>query len=193
MKNSHKIGFYIYISSIVVLVLGFVILVSEKLHLIDLYHKKPINTVIITTDTSQSTTASSNNDQNTTNDTSISSDDETKEAHKSPNTNSNKILVAPNGNFVSNHAPNLSGSPAPSSIVSACTTTPGANCYIVFTKGSDVITLKSQTTDSNGNTSWSWNLQDNQFTVGDWQITAYSTLADKILSSTDPTPLRVSQ
>src|ERR1700733_4101879 len=36
------------------------------------------------------------------------------------------VLVMPSGDFVSNHHPNLSGSPAPNLITSSCTTTSGA-------------------------------------------------------------------
>lgn len=174
------------------LVASFAIFALEKFHVIDLYQKAPINTTVVTTDSS---TQNPPQDSTTSTDTPATTPATTPPSNdqKNPNTNSSTTLIAPNGNFVSNHSPNLSGQPAPNSIVSACSTTPGASCYITFTKGSNVITLKSQTTDANGNTSWSWNLQDNQFTVGDWQITAYATLAGKTLSTTDPVPLKVAQ
>ena len=102
-------------------------------------------------------------------------------------------LVAPTGNFVSDHHPNLSGSPAPNSMTSVCNTTPGAKCQISFTNGSDTKYLPTQTTDAGGATYWYWTLQNIGLTAGNWTIAATSTLNGNSQSSTDPMTLVVSQ
>lgn len=102
-------------------------------------------------------------------------------------------LVTPSGNFVSNHRPNLSGSPAPNQVSSACNTTPGAACQITFTKGDLVKSLATQTTDASGATYWSWNLQDVGLTAGSWQVQAIATLNGKNLTVKDAMNLEVAE
>jgi hypothetical protein len=102
-------------------------------------------------------------------------------------------LVAPTGNFVSDHHPNLSGSPAPNSMTSVCNTSPGASCQISFTDGSTTKSLPTQTTDAGGATYWYWKLQDIGLTTGSWKISATSSVSGNSLSSTDPMALVVSQ
>ncbi len=102
-------------------------------------------------------------------------------------------LVAPSGNFVSNHHPNLSGSPAPNTMTSVCNTSPGATCQITFSNGNNNKSLPKQMTDSGGSTYWYWKLQDIGLSDGNWTITANSSSGDKTLSSTDPMVLVVSQ
>jgi hypothetical protein len=104
---------------------------------------------------------------------------------------SNLSLLEPSGNFVSNHHPNLGGSPAPSAEQSVCNTTPGASCYIKFTKGDITKTLASQATDGNGSTYWNWDIKDSGFTEGSWQITATATLNGLTKSTTDSQDLVV--
>lgn len=103
-------------------------------------------------------------------------------------------LLAPSGNFVSNHHPNLSGSPAPSTITSVCTTTPGGMCQITFSKNGVTKTLPSQMTDRGGSTYWNdWSLQTYQLTAGSWQVTATASLNGQTQSTTDALMLEVSQ
>jgi len=102
-------------------------------------------------------------------------------------------LVAPTGNFVSDHHPNLSGSPAPNSMTSVCNTSPGASCQISFTNGSTTKSLPTQTTDAGGATYWYWKLQDIGLTAGSWKISATSSVSGNSLSSTDPMALVISQ
>ncbi len=102
-------------------------------------------------------------------------------------------LVTPTGNFVSNHHPNLGGSPAPNSMTSVCNTSPGANCRISFTNGGTSKSLSAQVTDAGGATYWNWKLQDIGLTAGDWRISATSSLNGQTLSSTDPMTLTVSE
>jgi len=106
---------------------------------------------------------------------------------------SSTSLVAPTGNFVSDHHPNLSGSPAPNSMTSVCNTTPDASCQISFTNGSITKSLPKQVTDAGGVTYWYWKLQDIDLTAGNWSVSATSNLDGSSLSSTDPMTLVVSQ
>lgn len=93
---------------------------------------------------------------------------------------------APYGNFVSNHSPNLDGSPNPSSITSACITSPGASCRIEFTNGEGVVKeLKDQTTNSSGETSWVWDAKQAGFTPGSWKVKAIATLNGQTTSTED--------
>jgi hypothetical protein len=101
-------------------------------------------------------------------------------------------LVEPYGNFVSNHHPNLDGSPAPSVMQSICTTTPGALCTISFTKDGVTKSLPEQRTDSGGAAYWNWNLQDVGLSEGSWQIQAKATLGSQTASAQDAINLEVS-
>lgn len=126
-----------------------------------------------------------------------SSSSSSEQSVSSPNSSktggASASLVAPTGNFVSNHHPNLSGSPAPNSMTSVCNTSPGASCRITFTNGDVNKSLPEQVTDSGGATYWYWKLQDIGLTAGSWKISATSSMSGSSLSSTDPTPLEVSQ
>jgi hypothetical protein len=102
-------------------------------------------------------------------------------------------LEAPSGDFVSNHRPNLSGSPAPNIISSVCTTTPGATCTINFTKDGVTKSLTSQTTDRGGSSYWNWTLQEVGISSGTWKIQALATLNGKSKSTNDALDLVVSQ
>jgi hypothetical protein len=105
--------------------------------------------------------------------------------------NSNQTLRAPFGSFVSNHSPSLSIS-SQSYELSSCETTPGASCYIEFINTSGTkITLSSETTDSQGVASWSWNVNSKGFTAGSWRITAVATLNGQIKSTVDAKTLNV--
>ena len=112
--------------------------------------------------------------------------------NKTPGDNtSNAYLIAPWGDFVSNHHPGQNGSPL--SETSVCNTTQGASCYIAFTNGSIVKTLPVQTADSNGATFWSnWTPSSIGLTPGNWKITATATLDGQTKSTTDPMDLVIS-
>jgi hypothetical protein len=97
----------------------------------------------------------------------------------------------PMGTFVSNHHPNLSGKPAPNTVSSTCSTTPGVNCLIRFTNGNITKELPTQRTDVNGNTAWTWTLQDIGITQGEWKITAVAINGNKTATSSDPMALSV--
>jgi hypothetical protein len=102
-------------------------------------------------------------------------------------------LLAPSGIFVSNHHPNLSGSPAPNQINSNCNTTASAMCTIIFTKGNVTKSLPLQKADENGATYWTWKLQSVGLTEGVWQVQAKATLGDKQEATGDLRDLEVAQ
>lgn len=95
----------------------------------------------------------------------------------------------PSGTFVSNHRPSLSGAAQQQSEQSVCNTSPGANCYITFTKGSIVKTLAAQTTDASGATYWSWNINDSGFSAGTWTVKALASLNGQTSTASDPIDL----
>lgn len=100
-------------------------------------------------------------------------------------------LLAPSGNFVSNHRPNLDGNPAPNLIQSVCVTSVGASCYISFSNGQVTKSLNPQTTDAEGATYWSWKLQDIGITTGNWKITAIASYGSSTKTTVDPLSLEV--
>lgn len=100
-------------------------------------------------------------------------------------------IVTPVGTFVSNHEPNLSGSPAPNLIVSTCRTSPGVTCAITFTQNGITKSLPAKITDSNGNADWTWKLQDIGLTIGDWSITAVAKSGDATKTADDVMALKV--
>lgn len=102
-------------------------------------------------------------------------------------------LITPFGNFVSNHRPNLSGSPAPNSLSSVCNTTPGASCTITFNKSGTIKSLPTKIADSNGAAYWDWKLQDIGLMSGTWKIQANASLDGQTKSASDALDLVVGQ
>ena len=92
----------------------------------------------------------------------------------------------PYGNFVSNHNPKLNDAES-----STCTTSPGAKCKIVFTKGGVTKTLEEKTADSDGAIYWTWTPKQLGLSEGSWQITVTATMNGKTASTTDPKNLVV--
>lgn len=100
-------------------------------------------------------------------------------------------LTKPYGTFVSNHHPNLSGSPAPSTEESVCQTAPGATCYIQFTKGTSVKKLPAAKADSSGIVTWDWDVKQTGFSAGSWTIQAVASLSGKTMTAQDSMNLEV--
>ncbi|HLB66714.1 MAG TPA: hypothetical protein VJJ78_03935 [Candidatus Saccharimonadales bacterium] len=100
-------------------------------------------------------------------------------------------LLPPVGNFVSNHRPNLSGSPAPNTLQSVCITTPAVNCNITFTKDNVTKSLGTKVTDNEGVAYWTWKLQDVGLTEGTWQVKALASMSEKTKSAKDAQALVV--
>lgn len=110
-----------------------------------------------------------------------------------PATGSGVTILGPSGSFISNHSPNLNGSPAPSAEESVCNGTPGAKCYIQFTNSEDgvVFKLPEKSLDINGAAYWQWDVKNNNLKQGVWHIVAFSTLGDQIKSTQDARDLTV--
>lgn len=106
-------------------------------------------------------------------------------------TNSSADLLVPTGDFVSNHHPNLSGSPAPNTLSSVCASTPGSSCTITFTKDGVSKSLPPQTTDRGGSAYWNWKLQDVGLTTGSWSVKATVSLGNQTKSADDAMQLVV--
>lgn len=104
-----------------------------------------------------------------------------------------KTVTAPTGDFVSNHHPNLSGSPAPNTMTSVCTTTVGIDCKITFTNVSSgaIKSLPNHQTDAGGTAYWDWKLQDIGLTAGTWKIEAIASYGDQTKTATDIMNLEV--
>lgn len=184
-KRSRK-SLYITITAIVVL-LGGVFAALELTNTTHIFHKeKPpmVTANEVTKGVPHPTNA------NTTTTKEVPSD-----SSSTRNTPSlvNKTVVAPTGEFVSNHHPNLGGSPAPNTMTSVCTTTVGVSCKITFTNTSTgtVKSLPSQTTDAGGSTYWDWKLQDIGLTAGTWKIQAVASYGSQTKTATDIMDLEV--
>jgi hypothetical protein len=108
------------------------------------------------------------------------------------NSGSATSLITPSGDFVSDHHPNLSGTPDPNLEESVCNTTPSATCQISFTMNGTTKSLEAGSADSGGAVYWSWHLQDLSLTAGSWTVTATATLNGQSSTATDPQQLVVS-
>ena len=139
------------------------------------------------------TNPQTNNSNSTTNDSGATSSPKGGSQTTPTTINSDITPREPTGTFISNHHPNLSGSPAPNTESSTCTTTPGANCEIRFTNGNITKSLDIKKTDSNGNASWDWSLNDIGLTAGEWSVTAIAINGSKTATATDSVPLSVGQ
>lgn len=135
---------------------------------------------------SSSTTSSSSSGGSIT-----SSKDASTSTTTAPSIDTSVTPQTPVGTFVSNHRPNLSGSPAPNTMNSTCRTTLGAVCTISFTNGETTVSLPEKTTDANGNVSWDWKLQDINIGKGSWTVKAVAKNGSKTAESTDPIKLEV--
>jgi flagellar hook assembly protein FlgD len=102
------------------------------------------------------------------------------------------MLIAPSGNFVSNHKPGQNGSPT--SEQSVCDTTPGATCFIQFTRDSTVKILAPQVAGSDGTAFWEWDAKDASsigLTPGSWNVSAVASLNGQTKTSNDALPLEI--
>lgn len=129
------------------------------------------------------TVSQPSSNQSTSSTPSTTSTNTTKQPTPSSGVTGN--LIAPTGSFVSNHHPNLSGSPAPNQEQSVCNTTPGATCDIEFTNNGITKSLGAKTADSSGATYWTWTLQSIGLAHGSWKITAKATLNNQTKTAID--------
>lgn len=56
---------------------------------------------------------------------------------------------------------------------------------MTFTNGGLTRTLPAQKTDGDGNTSWSWDVKQANFTEGTWNVTVTATLNGKTATAKD--------
>lgn len=99
--------------------------------------------------------------------------------------------AAPSGSFVSNHHPNLSGSPAPNTMSSSCNTTPNAYCKITFSQSGTTKELPTKQSDNLGNTYWEWRISDLGLGTGDWVIVAIAINGELTTKTTDSLVLNI--
>jgi hypothetical protein len=151
-----------------------------------IFHKKP---VLVVSGSSFNTKGEPKNEKGSAGSNSGS----TGTSSKTGSGGSPAALIAPSGSFVSNHHPNLSGTPAPNAMSSVCNTTPGASCQISFTKDGVTKSLGAQTADANGATYWNWKLQDIGLTEGTWGVQASATLNGQTKTASDAMDLVVAQ
>lgn len=161
LKNRHLSKPIIVL--LVLLLVGAVVLGLEKTGVTNFWGRKPPSTKTRPISSEKNTFAKSPSQAK-------SNDSGSKDLGASTAT-----LLAPSGAFVSNHHPNLDGSPAPNQEQSVCNTTPGATCKIEFKKDGVTKSLPTATADDNGNVYWSWNLSGVGLTEGSWTITATAT------------------
>ncbi len=189
-KNRFK-KVYGLIATLAVVVV--VLIVLELTHTIHLFHSQAVSGNIPTISTSSSkSTSSPSPSKRTSSNTSTTGSSTKDNTPPTASGTSSLPLVSPFGSFVSDHHPNLGGTPAPSSEQSVCNTTPGASCTITFTNSSAVVkSLTAQTANNNGSVYWTWDVKTAGFTVGNWQIKAMATLNGQSQSASDPTDLTV--
>ncbi len=174
-------------------VIGGVVILAAVIAGVALYyhHKNNSPAAIVTNNTGAGQNTKGAGSSGTSGSTSKGSGSSASGSTGSSSTTSTATLTAPYGNFVSDHHPNLSGSPAPNTMASVCITTPGASCTISFTNGNTTKSLPSGTANSDGSVSWNWKLQDIGLTQGTWKITATAKLGSQTKNTSDQLNLEV--
>jgi hypothetical protein len=158
-----------------------------------LFHTKPVPKTATITSTSQHSTSKPSTDKTnpsptTTPQTTPIAGSDNKGDSDTPQQSSTPTGAAPatpSGTFLSNHSPSLDGDPYPSGEQSVCTTTPGAKCSMTFTNGELTRTLQEQTTNSDGNAFWTWDVKQSAFTEGTWTVTITTTLNGQTSAAKD--------
>jgi len=197
MHTPHITKRQILKTAAVLVVIAGVITVLEVTNTTHFFHKdKPVSGSAYTKgETTNSKTQTSTTTAKTSNQTS-SSDPNSEPGDQKSNPGGGTptaTLLAPSGDFVSNHHPNLGNQPAPNTISSVCTTTPGATCTISFSKDGIVKSLAAEVTDRGGSAYWNWKLQDIGLTVGNWDVKATATLNGQTKSASDALQLVIAQ
>lgn len=197
-KNSFKAGQrttknpvnkWFILAGVATLILVATIAILELTNTTYLLHDEVASSGTIPSDIS----SESNNEdsaESSSTDTEEDSNNTTPEKPKNTSTTTSSDLIEPFGNFVSNHRVVLSD-PASTQQQSLCNTTPGATCYIKFTKGSAVRELEAQTANENGVAAWSWDVKKSGLTTGEWLVTAVTKLGDQQKTAEDSIKLEV--
>ena len=173
----------------VILLIGIVILVLEITNTTYIFHKAKFSKSGETHATTANASTKGSSDSASSN---AKGGLATNSSKTSPSSSSDQTLIEPSGTFVSNHRPNLSGSPRPNEMQSSCVTTAGVSCRITFTNGSVVKSLPTRTTDAGGGAYWQWKLQDIGLTEGTWRVDAIASSANQTKSVSDTIELVVS-
>lgn len=166
-----------------------ILTILEVADITHFFHKSAVPPVIPVANSSQGSSQTQPNQNPTQKQPQASDKNNSSSSSSGQNPKQTLPLNTPYGDFVSNHHPGENG--APTSEVSVCNTTPGANCYIKFTKGTITTGLPSKTTGSDGSATWYWNIKDAKLTSGDWEITAIATLNGQTKSASDQLPLTI--
>lgn len=176
-----------------ILVLGGFLASLEITNKTDIFHKQKAVSGTIPSTSTPSTPVSEDKDSSVPPNDNATAPESPKQGDSTTSTPSvGTAPVAPYGNFVSNHNPNLDGHPAPSSVNSVCNTTPGAQCYIEFTNQDGVVkALETKTTDSNGAVYWKWDIKAAGFSAGSWKIKVIATLNGQTTRTDDAQNLEV--
>ena len=162
----------------------------ELTNRINLFHKHPSNVVPSNNGKSQSSSTTSPTDNlSSTKATGADTPPATNPSQKRGTTAANAQLVEPTGTFVSNHYPGKNNT----SLVEAsvCNTTPGATCYIQFSKDNVVKTLTTQTADNSGAAYWSWDISTSGLSTGTWKVSAIASLGEQTKTASDAIMLEV--
>lgn len=201
-----KVSRPLYMAVATVVLIALVVTGLEVTNTTHIFHSAPLAKKIVISTTSPKKTTTTTTTPATSNTspnipvpatTPTSSKDTVDGSSSTPatttTTTTTAALMAPEGTFVSNHEPDISGNPYPNTEASVCTTTPGATCGMTFTMGDITRTLPTQTVDGSGSTSWSWSVTGgtNGFSPGKWQISVTATLNGQTKTVQDPTPLTV--
>jgi len=187
-RNSRPTRFAkpVILAGSVVILLVIIIAALELTHTIHLFHSNTTKTAatIPSTTPATSSPASSSTPSATNSATAITNTSNSKDtgasASSSPSTSGN-APIKPYGDFISNHNPPQNGT----SEVSVCYTTPGATCTMTFTNGDQTKSLISQTTDSSGSTSWSWDASILGVNSGHWTVTVTANLNSQTSTASD--------
>ncbi|HSX17907.1 MAG TPA: hypothetical protein VLE51_00945 [Candidatus Saccharimonadales bacterium] len=143
--------------------------------------------VIIPSTSSAAKTQEKGSDNQSSNSSTGNSDTTNTAPSKDSSSSQSSNLLTPSGNFVSNHTPGQKGSPLDEN--SVCNTTPGATCYIEFTKDGETKKLAARVADSNGTVLWDWTASD--FSSGTWTVIAVASLNGQTKTSQDSQPLEI--
>jgi hypothetical protein len=163
-----------------------VVAVVIVLYLVFGGHNTPVSTIPGTTpkaETSadnQSPARGSDSSSNTNSNPAASTSPKQSAAAPSPTSD---LTLDEAQTFVSNHTPGQNGSSTTEQ--STCNTTPGATCYIEFSKEGVVKRLDSQVADSSGQVIWNWDVNKAGLTSGSWSIKAVAELNGQVKSVTD--------
>jgi hypothetical protein len=173
---------------VVILLIAAVLAVLEFTDVIHIFHKEP-RPISGSSYTKGEVDNPSNGKQTSP---ANSSQPGSQKSNGGNSSDSTATLLAPSGDFVSNHSPSLSNKPtAPNLESSVCTSTPGASCKITFTKDGVTKSLAATTTDRGGSAYWDWKLQDIGLSAGTWKIQAVATLGGQSQTSNDARDLEV--